>query len=285
MKFSIVLATLNRSEIINVAIKSIINQNYKNYEIIIIDQSTDDKTKKIMENFIDDKKIFYYQVDFKGLSRARNFGIYKSQGDYICLMDDDAEYQDDFLMKAVNIIEKKNVQILSGIVKDKKSGNTFSKGMEKQKDSFITMQQIGICVSASLVLCKQMILDINGFDEELGVGAKFSSGEETDILLRCIYNKKNIYYSKELMVYHPEANKQYDNNAIERAYKYGLGEGALYKKHLGYKKFFKYKFTYVIIKTFFACIVYAFILNIPKFRFYSSRLRGILKGYFDYGNI
>ena len=74
MLFSIILATLNRSKEIEACLQSLENQIERDFEIIIVDQSEDDKTKHISEKF-DNLNIKYYNVPFKGLSKARNYGI------------------------------------------------------------------------------------------------------------------------------------------------------------------------------------------------------------------
>ena len=130
MKFSIILATINRSECVLNAIISIINQSYKNFEIIIIDQSDDFKTKSLLEEYLNKNelaknKIIYYKVIFKGLSRARNYGIKKATGDFICLMDDDAEYEENFLNIANDLIRKSKYSMLSGMIIDKNTKKVF----------------------------------------------------------------------------------------------------------------------------------------------------------------
>ena len=81
MKFSMIIGTLNREKAIKYCLKSLLEQNYENYEIIIIDQSDNDKTEKYVKN-LSEKRIKYMHVDYKGLSRARNDALKLASGDY-----------------------------------------------------------------------------------------------------------------------------------------------------------------------------------------------------------
>ena len=74
MKFSLILATLDRSKEIKECLNSLTVQEEQDFEIIVIDQSDNDKTKTIVERF-NTLNIKYYAVDFKGLSKARNYGL------------------------------------------------------------------------------------------------------------------------------------------------------------------------------------------------------------------
>ena len=99
MKFSIVICTLNRPIILEKCVDSILKQTFENYEIIIIDQSND--YNKLTEQKSD--KIIYKHIKQKGLSNARNVAIKIASGNYFCLMDDDAEYENNVLEIANNI--------------------------------------------------------------------------------------------------------------------------------------------------------------------------------------
>ena len=70
---SVLLCTLNRPEVIGSCLDSLIAQTYRNFEIIVVDQSRDDRTENRCRAY-SDARIRYYRVDFTGLSKARNSG-------------------------------------------------------------------------------------------------------------------------------------------------------------------------------------------------------------------
>lgn len=91
MKVSVIIPVYNSEKYLNNTIDSVINQDFKNLEIIIIDDYSSDNSKKIIEDYksIDDRIKTIYQKKNKGVSEARNEGIKASTGDYIIFVDSD----------------------------------------------------------------------------------------------------------------------------------------------------------------------------------------------------
>lgn len=87
--FSVIMPTFNRSEIISEPIKSLINQTETDWELIVIDDHGTDNTKKVIDDFRDERIRYYYLDKNLGPSGARNYGIRKSLGEIIVLADSD----------------------------------------------------------------------------------------------------------------------------------------------------------------------------------------------------
>ena len=96
MKFSLVMATLGRSVEIERLFNSLVNQTYKNFEVIVVDQNEDDRVVKLVEQFRDRLEFVYVHSE-KGLSRARNVGLKHIHGDLVAFPDDDCWYHPDVL--------------------------------------------------------------------------------------------------------------------------------------------------------------------------------------------
>jgi glycosyltransferase involved in cell wall biosynthesis len=90
IKFSVVIPVFNAQKTIVQTISSCINQTYTNYEILIIDDCSNDETVNIIKsNFVSHKiKLFQFDTN-KGVSKARNFGWENANGDYITFLDSD----------------------------------------------------------------------------------------------------------------------------------------------------------------------------------------------------
>lgn len=103
---SIIITTYNRKEFLVTAINSILNQTYKNIEIIVIDDCSSDGTKNLFNNVFKDTRIIYHRNESNkgcGLSRLYAFEHY-CKGKYIIFMDDDDFYIDnDYINNAVKI--------------------------------------------------------------------------------------------------------------------------------------------------------------------------------------
>ena len=86
---SIILATQNNEQTIFSTIKSILNQSYNNFELIIINDFSTDKTKQIIQSFNDNRIIYIENQKNIGRSKSRNLGIKKAKGEFIAIMDGD----------------------------------------------------------------------------------------------------------------------------------------------------------------------------------------------------
>ena len=102
--FSIILPTYNREKKIVNAINSVLNQTYKNWELIIIDNKSTDNTKKIVDQF-KNSNFFFYELDNNGIiAKSRNHGISKARGEYICFLDSDDWWESNKLQKVYRSI-------------------------------------------------------------------------------------------------------------------------------------------------------------------------------------
>lgn len=89
---SIVMPTHNRPIMMRRAIESIFNQEYCNWELIIIADSCKEDTRYVVNDFLKDKRVQFFEYEKLGGAEARNIGINISHGEYICFLDDDDEW-------------------------------------------------------------------------------------------------------------------------------------------------------------------------------------------------
>ena len=227
MKYSIILGTLNRSVEITNCLQSLRNQTETDFEIIIVDQSDNLETQQAIEKF-NDLNIRYYRVDFKGLSKARNYGMQHASGDYFCLVDDDAEYRSDYLTVVNNYSAIYHHAVLSGIIISNIDHKTPFIDCSKVDNlhTFSSKELLRYAPSAALVFPQILYKAIGDFDERLGVGNNFASGEETDYLLRAIDCGFQVIHCKDMVVYHPIKNSSKNYKSIIQ---HAMGKGALFK--------------------------------------------------------
>lgn len=97
---SIIVPVYNTQGYLDKCLSSIVNQTYKNIEIIIIDDGSTDDSKQIIEKYMKvDKRISYYYQNNSGVSVARNNGIEKSIGEFIAFIDSDDYIDEKFIEK------------------------------------------------------------------------------------------------------------------------------------------------------------------------------------------
>ncbi len=94
--FSVIIPTFNRAELLGKAIQSVIDQNFADWELIVVDDGSTDHTTKIV-HASKDSRVRYQLVGHAERSSARNTGIELAKGRYICFLDDDDYYLPDFL--------------------------------------------------------------------------------------------------------------------------------------------------------------------------------------------
>lgn len=103
--FSIIIPLYNKSSYIKETIESVLNQSYSEYEIIIVDDSSTDNSLEIVRSIVDDR-IRVYSKKNEGVSAARNYGIKKVVGDYICFLDADDLWKNNHLQVLYDLISK-----------------------------------------------------------------------------------------------------------------------------------------------------------------------------------
>lgn len=237
--FSLILATLNRPDCVELCLKSLEKQTFKNFEVIIVDQSENNETERIIfQN--SQLKLKYYKVNFRGLSKARNYGLDQANGKFFCLLDDDAAYDEKFLQCAFSFIKKNGDCILSGYSWDphmESALKDYSKAVSGMRLSI--RQIIRMCPSSTLVIPLSVFKKGIRFDEKMGVGAEFGACEETDFILEAIDMGYMGYYLDGLRIEHPTIAREYQTSmemSLRRIEGYAKGEGALLKKDIKERK-------------------------------------------------
>lgn len=112
--FTIIIPTYNRKNIIAKCINSVLTQTYQNFEILIIDNGSDDKTKEyLIKNFKDDRLKYIYQKGSGTPASPRNNGIRNAKFDWISFLDsDDFWDKDKLLLTSYHIKNNNKVDVL-----------------------------------------------------------------------------------------------------------------------------------------------------------------------------
>ena len=107
-KVSVIVPCFNQDNYLDEALQSIANQTHKNWECIIVNDGSPDNTDKIAKQWCEsDNRFKYFYKENGGLSSARNFGIEKSNSDFILTLDADDKYHSSFIQKALLILKDK----------------------------------------------------------------------------------------------------------------------------------------------------------------------------------
>lgn len=103
--FTIIIPTYNRRQFLKIAIDSVFNQTFKDWQLILVDDGSKDNTKELVDKYKNPSLQYYYQPN-QGPAAARNLGLSKATGDYICFLDSDDRFRKNKLEIAHQQIEK-----------------------------------------------------------------------------------------------------------------------------------------------------------------------------------
>lgn len=127
VRVSVVIPTYNRTHLLERAIRSVIHQNFNDYEIIVVDDGSDANTKGVLSKFENKIELISHDVN-KGGAAARNTGINQAKGEYIAFLDDDDIWKKNKLAKQVTRLTNLNNEygvIYTGIRRQDSEGRTI----------------------------------------------------------------------------------------------------------------------------------------------------------------
>ncbi len=111
---SIILNCYNGERYLNEALTSVLNQTYKNWELIFWDNKSTDKSKIILKSFKNNRFKYFYSKNHTSLYKARNLAINKSRGQFISFIDADDTWDENKLLKQIKLFNEKNVAVVYG---------------------------------------------------------------------------------------------------------------------------------------------------------------------------
>ena len=215
-KISVIITTYNSNpDYLKLAIESVLNQTYTNFEVIIVDDGSKTNTsRELSEKY----KLKFIRQENAGVSAARNTGIRNSSGDLIAILDDDDLWLPDKLKKQVqmyNDLVAKSIEpgILStGVINIDQNGNHLSKGLRRVAGCFwkVVLFQDYV-VPSSMIVPKKVFDDIGLFDENLRYY------EDTDITYRIAQKYPSYSINDYLVKYRVHSENISKNTAIRIA--------------------------------------------------------------------
>ena len=171
---SVIIPTYNRAHLIGGAIKSVLNQTYQDFEIIVVDDGSTDNTGEIIRGF-KDKRVKYIKKykENKGSSVARNIGIKVARGKYIALLDSDDEWLPEKLDKQIKVLQSESPEVgvvYSNLLYIDENGKNMSKFRNPKKEGYIYEDLLGknyVGTNSTLLIRKECFNRVGLFDDLL----------------------------------------------------------------------------------------------------------------------
>jgi GT2 family glycosyltransferase len=243
VKISVVICTRDRHETVGQALESVAKCDHPEFDILVMDQSTNQLTREIVERlaaqFQGKCVIEYHHLEKAGLSRAYNAGIRAARGEIVAGTDDDVIVPLDWLThiaKAFHADPQAGLLYGQVMVPESLKGAVAS-GVEVPSLTFATARRLikgtpfeVFGMGANMAMRRSLFERIGGFDEALGGGGPLRSSQDFDFAYRTYLTGMAILLQPEVTVDHYGTRTSDQWPQTLRAY--GIGDGAFYAKHI-----------------------------------------------------
>ena len=210
---TVIIPTYKRSKVIERAIKSVLNQTYKNIEVIVVDDNANfpDERKETFE-IVKKYPSIIYIANSKNLggALARNEGIYKAKGKYIAFLDDDDEYREDKIEKQYKLYKKHE---------NEKVGLIFSNEKNIDYNESLIYQQMIECIAPTSFwfVPKKVLEDIGYFEDT-------PCKQDSIVLLKILAAGYTVYKVPENLVIFNEHDSSKEINGKKKSNIIGMNK-------------------------------------------------------------
>ena len=206
IKMSIILPVFNEQDYIQATLDSIINQNFNDYEVIVIDDGSTDNTLEIVKETLENSSIANQIIhqDNNGVSAARNKGISLARGEYMVFVDGDDCISTNHLKELYN--EEYDFSLSQMVKKqDDKLTTPYIYDVEEITTKMFIKQELEMKIPFNFVQLSYKTDIIKKHD--LKFREDVSYGEDTDFALRALSYGDSIRISNEITYYYFSKNK------------------------------------------------------------------------------
>lgn len=188
-EISVVMSVRNTEDYIKKCIESILAQAFKDFELIIIDDASEDSTIRIVEGFNDDRIKVVKNMKHLGIAKSRNKGLRICSGRYVFFADGDSIVSEDWIEQGVKSLQDPEIVGVEGRVcyVSEDYSPTFS-------DHYLENKHGGQYMGGNVAYRKKDIQSVGGFDE------KYTYFEDRDLALRML-KKGRITFNPKMLVY------------------------------------------------------------------------------------
>lgn len=170
---SIIIPSFNRQQLISRAIESVLKQSSSNWELLIIDDGSEDGTEDLVKSYLKDARVKYFYQENRGVSDARNVGINLASNDHIIFLDSDDELYP-FLIEELNNLNLKAYDLVFWELK-KFIDNKYSLWKPKKLGPMYN-DIVATFLSGSVCYKKEVLIKAGNFDPKITFGENYELG-------------------------------------------------------------------------------------------------------------
>jgi glycosyltransferase involved in cell wall biosynthesis len=205
---SVAIPTRNRADKVRRAVESILANSIADFELIVVDQSTDDKTKEALTT-IDDKRLRYIPTDTVGVSISRNIAVRASRADTIVFTDDDCVCDKEWLASIVAEYERDPTLmgvygrvVPYGLPRSGMICPCINESTQRLVLEGPAIPHIALGGGNNMSFKKEVFRRVGLFIESLGPGTWLNHAEDTEFSYRVLWSRCKIVYSPAPLVRH-----------------------------------------------------------------------------------
>lgn len=199
-KVSVIIPSHNNEALILDTVQSVFAQNFTDYEVIVVDGSTDN-TRGALSKY--NSHIRYFYQEPRGVSAARNLGIGEAKGEYIAFLDADDMWLPDYLKITTTILEeKKDVDLVYTNLEVRHGACVLGVKPSKPAQELIDFWQGSLIVTSSVILRKACLQNIELFDENLKIA------EDIDLWIRLLNQGVKVHFVPQILAVYRLDNEQ-----------------------------------------------------------------------------
>lgn len=213
--FSVIIPVYNKENFVAKTLESVFNQTFTDFEVIVInDGSTDDSEEKILS--LQENRTLYFTKKNEGVAVARNFGISKASGSFICFLDADDYWFPDFLSSLKSAIDTFPEQkVFATAIEIETSKNTFEAHYSIPKsDVFQIVNFFDGSKSEAVLWTSSVAIEKSVFDKIGVFDTAIKVSEDTDLWIRIGLVYDIVFIWKVLARY------TYDTQGVSRNFSY-----------------------------------------------------------------
>ena len=246
--FSVIIPVYNKEKYVQAAVKSVLNQTFTDFELIIVNDCSTDNSRKEVSKIISEQIKTIEHLENKGLSASRNTGIKNATGNFIAFLDADDEWKPDFLATIKSLISTfpeaqlfatNYEELYADGIKVIHNQKLSKLGNDFLVDDFFELN-LGkpIYFPGSLCVKKTVFDEIGYFDE------KITYSEDVDFNIRTNLKFKLAYSTKALVTYTMFSENQITNSSVKNKVFPDLNQYEIYtenkfslKKYLDFNRY------------------------------------------------